>query len=277
MNFATFHVELEPTQGVHPNATMAASEYLEMIGLMSRSVRLIHPEAVVSVITDERSSFATLRGQIDVHRYPIDRAALMLERTAAQLRFIEEYAFDAPLVLLDSDILLNASLASVFERDFDVALTWRESADMPINGGLILLNNRRREAVLGFFRAFLARYRSEFARDGSWFGDQRALHALLGLESTAIAQLEQITVGDCRVLLLPCEQHNYSPANRAQAVRRRLVGRTVLHFKGERKRLMRLYWQAHLLPLELNTFGNRLTSWGARAQLALMSCREPRP
>jgi hypothetical protein len=182
---------------------------------------------------------------------PVDHGALMLSRAEAQLQWVEERDFTRPLVLLDSDILVAAPLGALFAEDFDVAVTWRASPEMPINGGLLLLNGRRPEVARRFFRRFVAVYRQRHTgANASWYGDQLALRDCVGIAQAQMAQQPVADVDGCRVRLLPCATHNFSPDNSFAAIASGLPGIQVLHFKGQRKRLMRPYWDAFLRPHE---------------------------
>ena len=55
-------------------------------------------------------------------------------------------------------------------------------------------------------------------------------------------------VDGCRILMLPCDTYNFSPDNRFAEVAAYRSDKVILHFKGERKRLMGPYWQAWLRP-----------------------------
>jgi hypothetical protein len=252
LEFVTFHVALSPDKAVHPNQTLAHREYLGMVDMMFASARLFHPRARRVVLSDRATSFARIRLlSLDrVERSPMDPAKLMLERAQAQLRHVQASKFKRPIVFLDSDILVNGPFGPVFERDFDVALTWRpQHPEQPINGGLLILNNRRPDVGRRFFEQYVRRYKDYFAHEqGGWFGDQLALRDCVGLTVEAMAERDLVEVDGCRVLLLPCDTYNYSPPNRFHAIEGELTEKLVLHFKGERKRLMQPFWRATLQP-----------------------------
>jgi hypothetical protein len=249
LEFVTFHVALGNGEAAHPNQTLQHKEYLSMIGMMFASARLFDQAAKTVVLTDPNTSFEARSLGIDqVIREKMDGSQLMLERATAQLRHVETSAFDSPLVILDSDILVNAPLQPIFREDFDVALTWRHNANQPINGGFLILNNRRPEASRDFFRRFTAIYREEYADHGAWFGDQMALRDCVGLPLSELARRDMVEVDGCRIRLLPCDTHNFSPANRYAEISDDLPEKVILHFKGERKRLMAPYWNAWLRP-----------------------------
>jgi hypothetical protein len=254
--FAVFHAARPPgADGPHPNANLDADGYLRMLDLLFRSARLFHRGASCTLLTDSATQVHGVRGPWRRVEVPVDHGALMLSRAQAQLQWVEQWVEqrDAvrPLVLLDSDILLAAPLHELFASDFDVALTWRANAEMPINGGLLLLNDRRPEVARRFFRRFVAVYRERYAgADASWYGDQLALRDCVGVPQAQMAQQATVDVEGCRVRLLPCASHNFSPHNSFAAIANGLPGVQVLHFKGQRKRLMRPYWDAFLRPRE---------------------------
>jgi len=250
--FAVFHAARPPgADGPHPNTNLDAGGYLRMLDLLFRSARLFHRGAPCTLLTDRDTRVHDVRGPWRRVEVPVDHGALMLSRAEAQLQWVEQRDPARPLVLLDSDILLAAPLQELFASDFDVALTWRANAEMPINGGLLLLNDRRPEAARRFFRRFVAVYRERHAgADARWYGDQLALRDCVGMAPAQMAQQPTVDVDGCRVRLLPCSSHNFSPDNSFAAIANGLPGVQVLHFKGQRKRLMRPYWDAFLRPRE---------------------------
>lgn len=249
MEFITFHVALIRGEAAHPNQTLKHREYLAMIAMMFASVRLFHRDVRTVVLTDESTDFGGADHHIDeLVRSPVDGSRLMYERTIAQDRHVQSSDFSRPLVILDSDILLNASMDELLHRDFDVALTWRDNPEQPINGGLMILNNRRPATVKAFFRRFTEIFEQRYAKEhATWFGDQLALRDCIGLSAAELSQSTEVMVEGCRILLLPCESHNFSPPNRWAEIGTSLPGKCVLHFKGERKRLMAPYWRAWLM------------------------------
>jgi hypothetical protein len=198
----------------------------------------------------------------------------MLERAMAQQRYVLASNMAVPMVLLDSDILLNGSLGSVFERNFDVALTWRPNHEMPINGGLIILNNARPEAAKTFFSKYVTVYRTKYAGQARWFGDQLALRDCVGLRPEEMGEAEIVERDGCRLLLLPCDTYNFSPPNRYRSICCGLPEKVVLHFKGQRKRLMAPFWRAWLHPSRSASPWVQLIGWQARRRIARLAAVE---
>jgi len=248
LEFVTFHVALGLDEAVHPNATLRHEEYLSMIDMMFASARLFHPVAKATVLTDMRTNLDGVAKEVNLVRLDIDCNKLMLERTNAQLRHVLNSSFTSPIVILDSDILLNDSLSPIFKNEFDVAVTWRANESMPINGGILMLNNIRPEITKRFFDRFAKVYREKYADKAAWFGDQFALRDCVGMSLANLAEKKMVEVDGCRILLLPCDVYNFSPENQYKEICSDLSGKTVLHFKGERKRLMSPFWKGWLKP-----------------------------
>ncbi len=250
IHIVTSHADMADADSpVHPNANLEISEYIEMIRWLYQSARLFHPKVTMSVIT---SAHTNLRGlDIPFKRVdcPFSPASIMQDRAAAQVGYLDQFDFSAPLLFLDPDILINGSLSQLASEDFDIALTWRMSEVMPINGGVIFVSGRRPEIIRSFFRRYLAIYQQEYADQKQWFGDQMALRDAVGLNCSQISPQKTQTVKTAEgatCLLLPAHSFNRSPHNRLNAIVEPIKDAAILHFKGERKRLMKLYWQAHL-------------------------------
>jgi hypothetical protein len=188
----------------------------------------------------------------------------MFERTRAQLSFLESCDFQCPIVLIDSDIVINGPLDDLFAMDFDVGLTWRNDPEMPLNGGVLFLGHRRPAAGRAFFRRFFEIYAERYAEHEKWYGDQLALRDCLTAPIVDLRSPRVVEEQGCRILVAPCDAYNYSPPNRAKVIARRIKGRPILHFKGARKRLMRPYWETHLMPLAAPSAETRRRAWRAR-------------
>lgn len=246
IEFVTFHLSVGIGHEVHPNNTLVHTEYLSVIDMLFRSAALVHPDMRAVVLTDEATEFSGVSYPHKKIREKIDPEAMILSRTRAQLRYLKTSNFASPIVFLDSDMLVNCPLTPLFSQDFDVAVTWRHIKKMPLNGGVLIVNNVRPNVVRNFFSRFLDLFETKYAHKAGWYGDQLAIAELIGLTSHECAVNQIVQVGDCRVLLLPCAEYNFSPDNTFKAIESALTDKVILHFKGPRKHLMEHYWRAYL-------------------------------
>jgi hypothetical protein len=275
--FSTFHADVGADgseQGPHPKANLANLRYVRNIELLFRSVNVFHPHSRLSLMTSARTDLTALKVRYLRLDSRIDAKALMLSRSLAQQHMVNNDDFSLPIVLIDSDILLNGSLESVFEQDFDVALTWRKSVNMPINGGLLILNNRRPDVVRKFFDDFVAIYREKYIDGAGWYGDQLSLRDVCGVTYGEMRDRKLIEINGCKILFLPCDRFNFSPEDSFAAVMAPISNIAVLHFKGYRKRFMEAYWLAHLQLRERSSMLRRLNAYLVRKSLARKAKRE---
>jgi hypothetical protein len=268
MEFVTFHAWLRPEESGHPNQSLESAEQVQLIRLMTKSVRLWHPHSSMTLLTNARTASWRLPSHCKQVINEVIPKDLMLERAIAQERYVLASDMGAPMVLLDSDILLNGGLDAVFERTFDVALTWRPNHEMPINGGLIILNHERPEVAKGFLSRYVSVYRRTYAGQARWFGDQLALQDCVGLRAEDMSEYQVVERDGCRLLLLPCSSYNFSPHNRYRAICSRLPDKSVLHFKGQRKRLMAPFWRAWLHPAHSSAPWVQYVGWRERRWIA---------
>jgi hypothetical protein len=126
------------------------------------------------------------------------------------------------VLVLDSDVVVQADLSPVFELPFDVAATWRDgpikgpkgddiTKIMPINTGVMFCRNH------GFWSVCLQFCGEHFINE--WCADQLSAPA-------AVRQFN--------TLRLHCDNFNYTPKSRDEDVSQRLV----VHYKGDRKEWM---------------------------------------
>ena len=248
MQFVTFHIQRSDEDVKHADSDVArfdARMYVRMIDMMFDSAARYHPDMEPVVLTSPCTDLSELRRTVQRKDGPAAPESIMLDRTLAQLRHLEDCAFDGPIVMLDSDILVFGSLARLFREDFDVAVTWRDNPTMPVNNGVLLLNDRHPAAVRRFFRRYADIYRRSYSRQADWYGDQLAMAELIGLPAREYASRRTVDVEGCRVRLLPCSTYNARPKAKLLHVLFPGVRRRILHFKADKKRLMRDYWRLH--------------------------------
>jgi hypothetical protein len=228
------------------SAFHAENDYLALLDILFRSSELQNAAAQSAVLTDVATDMASLENRVTVIRAPVDPDRVMFSRMLSQIDYLDRRAATDDVAFVDSDMIINASLATVFAEDFDIALSYRNNPEMPINGGVIFVKGGRAAAAARLLRRVCQSYADKFFAQAHWWGDQRALIDVIGHDRFARRTSDRLTVDGVKVRLLPCERYNFSPENELRAIARPLRDKVILHFKGERKRLMPLYWQAHL-------------------------------
>lgn len=270
MHFVTFHTWSRSPDSAHSKANLCVN-YEQLIGLMFESTLIFHRDASLTLLTDSFSQFNKIPSNIEVLRFDIDGKEMMLERGMAQCNYVMNRLDRSPIVFLDSDILLNGSLDNIFEHDFDVALTWRRNEKMPINGGVLIINNVRPTSSKRFFNKYIETYREKYSDSASWYGDQLALMDIVDLKPNEYESNKVVDVDGCKVLLLSCEVFNYSPDNSYKEISSNLDGKVILHFKGPRKRLMLHYWKAWSMPRRCFSPLVWLCAWRERLWLRMQA------
>jgi hypothetical protein len=181
-----------------------AGEAPAQIEMCVKTIRHHHRSAIICHMTDEKTQ--NIDGVNQTWRLPWDgdrNSVLMLRMN--HLAGLD----DSPTVLLDSDTLVCASLANVFDLVFDVALTRRDKPKVPYNFGVMFSRKR----------AFWSALRDRFAAmppDKAWMNEQIALR-------------DEAQSGNWDVRELPCSEWNASEDFGNAKVR---------HYKGGRKELM---------------------------------------
>jgi hypothetical protein len=138
------------------------------------SVRRIYSaEARVVLLTDEMLDFRRYEELVDeIHARPTTRQELLLDRARAYQEFVESHDWRTPVAFLDYDVLLLRRLDEVFAFEEDIFLTRRKYfASMPINGGVLMLNNRRPNQCKSFYSAVLREYTQLPVDQLNWWGD----------------------------------------------------------------------------------------------------------
>lgn len=217
------------------------------------AVKKADPRAHCIVVTDERNPPWEVPGAVLQYidaGMPIMLANLEAQVSALASAWVDHYE---SLTLLDTDTILLKRIPTMG----DIAFTWRDSigvdddgekvegvaSRMPYNYGVIVAN----PGIKAFEAMIWIRERIRVMHAGhqKWYGNQLAVVELAGPrpaegQSTDTRKIPwRLTkLGkEIRVGKLPCELYNYTP----QTPEENVSGKYVLHFKGNKRDLMRVY------------------------------------
>ena len=218
----------------------------QQIDLLIRSAKRIHPDARFTILTDRNTALDGVKDAADIHRFDLDSSQIMFERMRVQNEYLQQAGFERPIVLLDTDILVCGDISRAFMENFDVGFTWRHSQEMPINGGVIYLNNRNIAATRHLFDTLFSIYKTRYAGASAWYGDQFAIMNILQLTFDQIYASPNIERHGARIRLMPCAIYNFSPKENRPNLRVRQGGALIYHFKGMSRRMMKPFWDLHL-------------------------------
>ncbi len=236
--------------------------YRQMIAMLVASIRRSNPGSRCVVLTDAHTERLDVLGADEVVRMDVDVQSLMLARMRAQIEYLSRPDLVGPVILLDSDMLVVQPIDAVFDGEFAVGVTHREDEPkMPYNGGIYFIQDGRLPRAVQFFERMLEIYLTKYGEYATWWGDQMALRDIV----------EESLAGDraTDVRVFPCAAFNFSPAYGSVYVDilREPLRASIWHFKGKRKRAMRIYSRAYLEE----SSASRLT---ARAALRVLAATE---
>lgn len=215
---------------------------------MFDSATLFHPQCRKILLADSKLSFS-LGSSIEIKKNPIATQKVVLEHQAACVEFLKQADPSSHYVFLDSDILINDHLESIFDNTFDFGLTSRKAhPKMPINTGVIFIHRNGISAAISFFEE-VVQVIKKMPQAGLklWFGDQLAILDLIGGDRIQNHTSEPIQVRDWDILLLPCDLYNFS-TDHGISMNAHYPDKKILHFKGPRKVQMLAYWKKYLQP-----------------------------
>ncbi|MDP3920799.1 MAG: hypothetical protein Q8R76_08350 [Candidatus Omnitrophota bacterium] len=222
-----------------------------MMYLLFRSAELHHPHCRKVVISDLRTDLSYLAPDIEIKRYDVDPTQIALSRWNSRNQFLADQDFSSHFVLLDYDILVNANLLPLFDQPFDVALTYRHRTEadkrpkLKINGGILFLKANRKAASMSFLNRVFTTYKEKFISRPDWWGGQYSMNEVVGHANVPESGTRTVKTGDSTILLLPCDQYNFSPSNRYRSIAAEFQTQKILHFKARCRRLMNLYWDIY--------------------------------
>lgn len=242
ITFVTFHVDLKKgvLQKIHQRIRSVQPGSIDkLLPIMFQSAVKAHPGSRCVVLTDRLTRFRANPG-FDVLRYDVDAEQPILARSEAWLRFLNEA--DSHVVLVDSDIVFNASVAELFDSEFEVGFTYRPADKWPINLGINFAHGGHLDQAVAFHKIWLQRFNTVYRDGAAWGGDQDAIRDLVdGADFTQTGTYLH-NQGGFRILLAPCEVYNYSHPS-SGTMPDFDAERKVMHFRGKRKRQMEAYWR----------------------------------
>ncbi|KAL1548692.1 hypothetical protein AAHA92_16895 [Salvia divinorum] len=258
------------TPGSRPNemVTVGNMSYnkversMAILNVFLNFVQVTMPDSHVIILTDPAFNLPLHRDTITIQ--PIQgeysRDKLMLQRIRSYIMFLQtrleklkqKQEQVTHFIFTDSDIAVIGDLGKIFSDypNFDLALTFRNNKDQPLNSGFIAVRGTTDGIQRGvaFLQEVLAVYSSKFMRASRMLGDQLALAWVVkskpnfNIKRFSRGEAFQDMIGGASVLFLPCSLYNWTPPEGAGQFHGMSLDVKVVHFKGSRKRLMLEAW-----------------------------------
>ncbi|XP_047322222.1 uncharacterized protein LOC124926100 [Impatiens glandulifera] len=235
---------------------------LAILNVFINFIQVTMPESNVIILTDPASKFSLSRNGVTI--FPIEgdysRDKLMLQRIRSYIAFLETRLHElrdsqgdvTHYIFTDSDVAVVDNLSQIFHAypDSQVALTFRNNKEQPLNSGFIAVRGTTDGILRGkkLLEAVLEAYGSKFMKASRMLGDQLALAWVVksqpNFDVKRFTKQQAFTeqIGDASVLFLPCAIYNWTPPEGAGQFHGMPLDVKVVHFKGSRKRLMLESW-----------------------------------
>lgn len=201
-----------------------AHDYGPMLDLLARSCARLQLRFIVITDPSARLGYECFA--------PALPEKLMPSVLAGQLAYLKSPLFDADSVLVDVDVLVQRNPAKAFRQPFDLALTGRrlgKDARNPINNGVMFCRLAARERCVAFFERALALCGED------WGADQKAINDACAPAPRSVGLYER---SGAAVRVLPVKEYAAAPKSLDDERARRSM---FLHFKGDRKGMMRAF------------------------------------
>ncbi|XP_073156224.1 uncharacterized protein [Henckelia pumila] len=235
---------------------------MAILNVFINFIQVTMPKSNIFILTDPASELPLHRDMVTIQ--PIQgeysRDKLMLQRIRSYIAFLEiqhEKMTQGQdqvghFIFTDSDIAVVNDLGHIFTEypNFDIALTFRNNHDQPLNSGFIAVRGTAEGIRRGtaFLQEVLKVYSSKFVKASRMLGDQLALAWIVKsdpkFDGRRFSRREAFVdkIGDASVLFLPCSSYNWTPPEGAGQFHGMPLDVKVVHFKGSRKRLMLEAW-----------------------------------
>ncbi|KAL8495630.1 hypothetical protein ACS0TY_019666 [Phlomoides rotata] len=235
---------------------------MAILNVFINFIQVTMPQSNVIILTDPASELPVHRDMVTVQ--PIQgeysRDKLMLQRIRSYITFLEarleklrqKQEEVTHFIFTDSDIAVIDDLGRIFTDypNFDLALTFRNNKEQPLNSGFIAVRGTAEGIQRGktFLENVVKVYSSKFMKASRMLGDQLALAWVVrsnpNFDVRKFSRREAFLdkIGGASVLFLPCSHYNWTPPEGAGQFHGMPLDVKVVHFKGSRKRLMLESW-----------------------------------
>ncbi|KZV53258.1 hypothetical protein F511_21515 [Dorcoceras hygrometricum] len=235
---------------------------IAVLNVFINFIQVSMPRSNIFILTDPASELRLHRDMVTIQ--PIQgeysRDKLMLQRIRSYIGFLEirlekmtqRREQVSHFIFTDSDMAVVNDLGHIFTDypTFDLALTFRNNHDQPLNSGFIAVRGTAEGIRRGvaFLREVLEVYSSKYMKASRMLGDQLALSWVVRSDpkfnERRFSKREAfvVKIGDASVLFLPCSSYNWTPPEGAGQFHGMPLDVKVVHFKGSRKRLMLEAW-----------------------------------
>ncbi|MEQ8733911.1 MAG: hypothetical protein RIC29_03240 [Rhodospirillaceae bacterium] len=249
LTIIVFHLELEDAYKkvdyVDISFDQSLVNYKVILEYHFQASRMFNPSARIIFICGQGDDVSFVPDDVVIVRLPLKSEWLMYERVVSLTAYARSKSFTSNTVMLDSDAIPNYSLKTVFELNFDVALTYRQpSTLMTLNEGVIFVgfgeDGRKSQK---FFERYLATYEQlcenefvikQYKEIRRWRGGQLALNGA-GKAIGFMSEFDQTYANEALVRYLQGEDYNFSVIVGESYDLERLRRKYILHLKGPMK------------------------------------------
>ncbi|GAA0143477.1 phosphatase [Lithospermum erythrorhizon] len=235
---------------------------MAVLNVFINFIQITMPQSEVIILSDPSSELMVRRDRVIVHPIPgeYSRDKLMLQRIRSYIAFLRSRLQEHSeknrrlhhYIFTDSDIAVVDNLGNIFDdfTNFDVALTFRNNKQQPLNSGFIAVKGTIEGITRAkvFLQEVLQVYTSRYMKASRMLGDQLALAWVVkshpSFDAGRFTRKEPFLdkIGGTLVLFLPCLSYNWTPPEGAGQFRGMPLDVKIVHFKGSRKRLMLESW-----------------------------------
>lgn len=247
MTFVIFHIDITDSTKQHilhiaPTLTFFENP-LSMIDVAFKSCELFHPGCKKIVLTDSKTKIS-LDQSIEIFRFDfIHSNEPAYTRLKAQIEFLKTFEESSNILFIDYDMLINEKLDEIFKIPFDVGLTYRLNNVLLFNGGVLFISEGHRKAACRFLQNIKWNLEIHHKHYSIWGGFQISLLTYIGWQNFFYRKSSIIEVKGFKIAFFPTKKYNYTPASDDLI---QYPDKFILHFKGDKKKLMLLYWNQYL-------------------------------
>jgi len=217
---------------------------IALIELTFASIRKTHPNCRKILITNDTTEI-DLSPDIEIMRFPTDKYENRLSQMIATLHFLRAWNELSHIIFHDFDMLFQSNIESIFDGKHDIYFALRGkvlSYQAPINMGLVAIDQSSIPQAIRFYDKIINQMLT-FPHLHIWGGSQISVHKLLFHKLLENPKSKETIWDGIRFSFLP---QNYNFTSKGYFKDHFYEGKHILHFKGQRKPQMLLYWNKYL-------------------------------
>lgn len=230
---APFYKDVDlKSEGLEVNEMSQIFDYKQNLIRMYDTFFKFNPSFKFEITSDQHTKLKNF----NVFRSNLDNLNIMESFCVSNLEYVKSR--NEKIVLCGADHLINSSISSLFQDQFDIGIAIVGNP-LRVNNTIVLVNNVNRNKTIEFFELRYEIYKKLSSQDKLWFGDQLSYQRILEAEGVLDQNLKKLPIGMYDIKGLKIKLFQYG-SNYVAPIKKQIpeigVSPIIIDFKGPKRK-----------------------------------------